>query len=141
MNKFILFLAIFSFSFFAHSQEKKKTSEQKLVVNDTIKIANEELEYEVTIIDAGFATWLASRAQPRNFYSEFFLENKNQFWVAEWNRRVLEPQRYDPMLYEMQINYDSSIHYGHEVNYLIYNYLVYFQNVNRQRLWGNVPMR
>ena len=141
MNKLILFLTIFSFSFFAYSQETKKTSEQKLIVNDTIKIVNEELEYEVTIIDAGFATWLASRAQPRNFYSEFFLENKNQFWVAEWNRRVLEPQRYDPMLYEMQINYDNNIHYGHEVNYLIYNYLVYFQNVNRQRLWGNVPMR
>ena len=141
MNKLILFLAIFSFSFFAHSQETKKTSEQKLIVNDTIKIVNEELEYEVTIIDAGFSVWLASRAQPRNYYSEFFLENKNQFWVSEWNRRVLEPQRYDPMLYEMQINYDNNIHYGHEVNYLIYNYLVYFQNVNRQRLWGNVPMR
>ena len=141
MNKLILFLAIFSFSFFARSQEAQKTIEQKLVVNDTIKIANEELEYEVTIIDAGFAVWLASRAQPRNYYSEFFLENKNQFWVSEWNRRVLEPQRYDAMLYEMQINYDNNIHYGYEVNYLIYNYLVYFQNVNRQRLWGNVPMR
>lgn len=123
------------------SQSRITKTADQTIVNDTIRIANDELEYEVMIIDVGFATWLNSRAQPRNFYSESFLENKNQFFVAEWNRRVLEPQRFDPMLYEMQINYDNNIHYGYEVNYLIYNYMIYFQNTYRQRLWGYVPIR
>ena len=141
MRKFVFLLALFFFSLKSISQESLKKTIPNSVVGDTIKIVNEELEYEVTIIDAGFAVWLASRAQPRNFYSESFLENKNQFFVSEWNRRVLEPQRFDPTLYELQINYDPSIHYGYEVNYLIYNYMIYFQNTYKQRLWGYVPIR
>lgn len=132
-----LVLYISTISCFSQNLENKSKS----VVGDTIKIANEELEYEVTIIDAGFANWLNSRAFPRNYNSETFLENKNQLYVAEWNRRVLEPQRFDPNLYEMQINYNSTIHYGYEVNYLIYNYMIYFQNTYRQKLWGYVPIR
>ena len=141
MRKFVFLLVLFFFSLKSISQESLKKTIPNSVVGDTIKIVNEELEYEVIIIDAGFAVWLASRSQPRNFYSESYLENKNQFFVSEWNRRVLEPQRFDPNLYEMQINYDPSIHYGYEVNYLIYNYMIYFQNTYRQRLWGYVPIR
>lgn len=118
-----------------------KEANAKVVKGDTIKIANEEVEYEVTIIDAGFSSWLYSRALPRNYYSLSYLESKNQWYVQEWNNRVLQPQRYDPNLYEMQINYSPSIHYGYEVNYLIYNYMVYFQNTYNQQLFGRVPPR
>ena len=111
------------------------------MVSDTIKIANEALEYEVTIIDAGFATWLNSRAFPRNYHSESFLEGKNRFYVTEWNNRASQPFKYDSNLYEMQINYDNSIHYGYEVNYLIYNYMIYFQNTYKQKLFGIIPAR
>jgi Family of unknown function (DUF6146) len=141
MKTNFIFFILFTTSIFCFSQDLDKKIVSKSVVGDTIKIANEELEYEVMIIDAGFATWLNSRAFPRKYHSESFLENKNQFFVAEWNRRVLEPQRFDPMLYEMQINYDSNTRYGYEVNYLIYNYMIYFQNTYKQRLWGNVPIR
>jgi hypothetical protein len=109
--------------------------------NDTIRIANDELEYEVIIIDSGFNTWLVSRAFPRRYHSQSFMENKNRLWIIEWNTRVLESFRYDPNLYGMTINYNSSIDYGYEVNYLIYNYLVYFQNTNKQKLFGYVPTR
>jgi len=110
-------------------------------ISDTVRIANDSLEYEVIIIDNGFSTWLASRAYPRNFYSLQYLENKNYLYVTEWNNRVLQPQRYNPNLYEMSINYRPDIHYGYEVNYLIYNYMIYFQNTYKQKLWGNVPSR
>lgn len=110
-------------------------------INDTVRIANDSLEYEVIIIDNGFSTWLASRAYPRNYYSLQYLENKNYLYVTEWNNRVLQPQRYNPNLYEMSINYRPDIHYGYEVNYLIYNYMIYFQNTYKQKLWGNVPSR
>lgn len=111
------------------------------VKGDTVTIANKDLEYEVTIIDPGFTSWLNSRAFQRGYHSESYLENKNQWYVSEWNRRVLQPQRYDPSLYEMQINYDPSIHYGYEVNYLIYNYMIYFQNKYKQKLLSIVPPR
>ncbi len=109
--------------------------------NDTVRIANDSLEYEVIIIDNGFTNWLASRAYPRNYYSLQYLENKNYLYVTEWNNRVLQPQRYNPNLYEMSINYRPDIHYGYEVNYLIYNYMIYFQNTYKQKLWGYVPSR
>jgi hypothetical protein len=109
--------------------------------NDTVRIANDSLEYEVIIIDNGFSTWLASRAYPRNYYSLQYLENKNYLYVTEWNNRVLQPQRYSPRLYEMSIDYRPDIHYGYEVNYLIYNYMIYFQNTYKQKLWGYVPSR
>ncbi|MET3027776.1 DUF6146 family protein [Flavobacterium sp. UW10123] len=109
--------------------------------NDTVRIANDSLEYEVIIIDNGFSTWLASRAYPRNYYSLQYLENKNYLYVTEWNNRFSQPQRYNPNLYEMSIDYRPDIHYGYEVNYLIYNYMIYFQNTYKQKLWGNVPLR
>jgi len=109
--------------------------------NDTVRIANDSLEYEVIIVDNGFTNWLASRAYPRNYYSLQYLENKNYLYVTEWNNRVLQPQRYNPNLYEMSIDYRPDIHYGYEVNYLIYNYMIYFQNTYKQKLWGYVPSR
>lgn len=113
----------------------------KVAVNDTVRIANDSLEYEVIIIDNGFSTWLASTALPRNYYSLTYLENKNYLYVTEWNNRVLQPQRYSPNLYEMTIDYRPNIHYGYEVNYLIYNYMIYFQNTYKQKLGGYVPIR
>ena len=118
--------------------KKEKTA---TTINDTVRIANEELEYEVIIIDPGFSNWLNSIALPRGYYSQSYLENKNQFYITEWNNRVSQPQRYSPNLYEMTINYDPTINYGYEVNYLIYNYMIYFQNRYKQRLFGHVPPR
>lgn len=110
------------------------SKEKELPKNDTIRIANEELEYEIIIIENGFNTWLASNARPRGFYSLPYLENKNYFFVTEWNIRASQPQRYNPNLYEMRIDYDSTIHYGYEVNYLLYNYFIYFQRKYNQKL-------
>ncbi|AWH85690.1 hypothetical protein HYN59_11485 [Flavobacterium album] len=107
-------------------------------VNDTVRIANDSLEYEVIIIDPGFTTWLASRARQRGYYSQPYLQNKNRFWVTEWNTRVMEPQRYGD-LYQMRIDYNYNVDYGYEVNYLLFNYLVYFQITNNQKLGGIVP--
>lgn len=109
--------------------------------SDTVRIANDSLEYEVIIIDNGFNFWLNSTALPRNYHSLSFLENKNYQYVTEWNNRVLQPNRYSPNLYEMRIDYQPQIHYGYEVNYLIYNYMIYFQNTYKQKLAGYVPLR
>ena len=109
--------------------------------SDTVRIANDKLEYEVLIIDPGFSSWLITNAYPRFYHSQSYLESKNQIWISEWNSRVLQPTRYNPNLYQMTIDYNPSIDYGYEVNYLIYNYLVYFQNTYKQKLFGYVPLR
>ncbi len=111
-----------------------QNKETNTKISDTVRIANDELQYEVIIIDPGYSTWLLSRAQPRNYYSLSFLEIKNLIFVNEWNRRVNQPFLYDPKLYELRIDYDPNIHYGYEVNYLIYNYFMYFQNRYKQKL-------
>ena len=103
---------------------------------DTIKIVNEEEEYEIIIIDPGFNSWLVSRAKPKGFYSQQFLENKNYQYVTTWNIRVNNPSRYSRDLYGMNIDYQPNIDYGYEVNYLLFNYFIYFQQTYRQRLAG-----
>ena len=107
--------------------------------NDTVRIANDSLEYEIIIIEPGFNLFINSYARPRGYYSQSFLENRNQFLVTEYNQRVLQPMNYNPDLYINQINYDQNIDYGYEVNYLLYNYFVYFSRNYNQRF--SVPTR
>lgn len=105
--------------------------------SDKIVIANDSLEYEVIIIDPGFSTYLTTTAYPRNYHTQSFLENKNNVWIREYNARA----RQGKSLYELPIDYESNIDYGYEVNYLLYNYMVYFQNKFNQKLGGYVPLR
>ncbi len=116
--------------------EREVFSQKK---GDTVSITNEETEYEIIIIDPGFNIWLQSIAQPEGYYSQSYLENRNRIYVINWNQRVLQPQRYGPNLYEMQIDYDPNIDYGYEVNYKLYNYFIYFQRKYNQRLGPFVP--
>lgn len=143
-NSFYIIVGVFSILLgCTTSKTTLPTNRAKTLIaqGDTVRIANDELQYEVIIIDPGFSTWLNSRAYPRGYYSQSYLESKNQLYVSEWNSRVLQPQLYDPNLYEMKISYDSNINYGYEVNYLIYNYFIYFQNTYKQKLFGAVPPR
>lgn len=108
---------------------------------DTIRIANDTLQYEVIIIDTGFSSWLASKALPRGYYSQNYLENKNRIYINEFNNRVIQPMRDEGNLYNMTIEFNPNTNYGYEVNYLIFNYMIYFQNKYKQKLDGYVPIR
>jgi hypothetical protein len=141
MKYFVLLFSIaFSLLFACNSSKTEKKFDAKPRLNsDTIRIVNKEIEYEVLIIDIGFSNWFNSNAKPRNYYSQFYLEARNNVWVLEWNRRAMLSSQYDPNLYEMSINYDTHIDYGYEVNYMIFNYLVYFQLKHNQKLGGFTP--
>lgn len=131
---------VFSLLIACNGAKSSTTFEDKPKLdNDTIRIANKEIEYEVIIIDGGFTSWFNSYAKPKNYYSQSYLENRNRTWVLEWNRRAMLPFQYNPNLYEMSINYESNTNYGYDVNYMIYNYLVYFQLTNNEKLGGFVP--
>lgn len=138
--KNIVFILFLCYLIYACSSGKQVSSasqnEIATTASDTVRIANDELEYEIIIIEPGFNSWLLSRAMPRNYYSQSFLESRNRVWVIEYNNRVMQPQRFNPNLYELQINYQSGIDYGYEVNYMLFNYLVYFQQTYKQQLGG-----
>ena len=106
---------------------------------EPVEIKDAESEYEIIIIEPGFYTWLNSIARPEGYYSQSFLENRNAIMAITWNQRVLQPNRFNPNLYELQINYDPSIDYGYEVNYKLYNYFIYFQRKYNQRLGPFLP--
>ncbi len=124
-----------------NSTKRTSTPSEEVTISgqDTVRIANEALEYEIIIIEPGFNTWLVATARPEGYYSQSFLESRNFLYVTEWNRRVLNGSQYDPNLYEMQIDYQQGIDYGYEVNYKLYNYFIYFQRRYKQRLTGFVP--
>lgn len=140
MKSFILILVTLGFLIGCSSNRSTVLGDQdeNLTQQDTVKIANEELEYEIIIIEPGFTYWLNSVARPEGYYSQSFLEGRNWIYVMEWNRRVLNPTQYGD-LYLMQIDYDPNIDYGYEVNYMLYNYFIYFQRKYKQRLAGFVP--
>lgn len=117
------------------SSRKMIDSSESVSENDTVRIANDSLEYEILIIEPGFYGWLATQ-RPRGYYEQDFLERKNQQFVSEWNRRVQNWQQYDGRLYELEINYQFNIDYGYEVNYLLYNYFLYFMQEYNQRFPG-----
>lgn len=101
-------------------------------ISDTVRIANDSLEYEIIIIEPGFNGWLVTQ-RPRGYYSQQFLESRNRLYVTEYNQRVMQPQLFDPNLYILQINYEQQTDYGYEVNYLLYNYFLFFEKQYRQR--------
>lgn len=142
MKNITLLLALSIFLWCCNTTKKDFASKKPRLATskDTIRIANDSLEYEIIIVDIGFNSWLISNAQPRGYYTQTYLESRNKFWVMEWNNRVMSPGRYNPNLYEMTIDYQAGIDYGYEVNYMLFNYLTYFQIVNRQRL-GSFEVR
>lgn len=101
--------------------------------NDTVRIVNDSLEYEILIIEPGFNTWLLTQP-PRQFYAQSTLEIRNKIMVINYNNKVLQPTRFNSNLYIQQIDYDNFTDYGYEVNYLLFNWFEFFQKQYKQKL-------
>ena len=129
MKKIILI--IIAISILTHCSTSKNTTTKK--TDNPIKIANEELEYEIIIFDNGFETYLNSIAKPLHYYSESYLENKNKFYVSIWNERARNPIKYNSSIYENVIDYDFNTHYGLEVNHKLYNYFKFVEYKYKER--------
>jgi len=136
MKNLLLISLVFISLFSCNTPKSVKNSKEIITTDqkqDTIRIANDELEYEIIILDIGFDSWLVTQ-RPMSYYSNQTLRMKNIFYVAEWNQRVLQPFNYSSNLYEQPINFDPNIDYGLEVNYLLYQYFQFFQKKYNQRL-------
>jgi len=110
---------------------KEIITETSFVKNDTIRIANDDLEYEIMIFEPGFEAWLVTQP-PMGHYGVSYLETRNKLLILEYNNRVFQDR--SRQLYEQEINYESNLHYGLEVNYLLFNYFTFFQQKYKQKL-------
>jgi hypothetical protein len=110
--------------------ESTKNTQKK---DQPVRIANDELEYEIIIFDSGFETYLQSISKPMNHYTESFLESRNRDYVITWNMRARNPLQYNSNIYENVIDYDPNIHYGLEVNYKLYNYFKFVEQKYQQQ--------
>ena len=127
-----IFILLFALLSCKSSIQKKDKPANLTTQNDTIRIANDSLEYEVIIIDGGFNSWLVQYGKPRGYYSQSYLEARNLDWVNAWNQSFYSARHRD--FFISTIDYQYGINYGYEVNYLLYNYLVYFQTTNKIKL-------
>ena len=130
---FLTLLTIIPFIFSCGVSSVKNPNIQK---EEPVVIANDSLEYEIIIIDLGFTNYLNTIAQPKNFYTQSFLEQRNLLFVNEWNNRVREPNRFNPNIYENIIEYQANTDYGYEVNYKLFNYFLFAQRKYNMSLFN-----
>lgn len=114
-------------------QPKPALDENSSTAADTLRIANDSLEYEIIIIEPGFNAWLATQP-PRGQYAQSTMEMRNWIKVKEYNLRVNSPSRFNKSIYVFPIEYERNVNYGYEVNYLLYNYFIFFEKRYNQRL-------
>lgn len=108
-------------------------SDKREVANDTVRIANDSLEYEIIIIEPGFNSWLVTQP-PRGYRSQSGMDISNDFKVTSYNLRANNPLQYGSNLYPFRIDYDRNVDYGYEVTYLLFNYFKFFEQRYNQRL-------
>lgn len=100
---------------------------------EPVRIANDSLEYEITIIDLGFTNYLIT-AKPESYYNQNSLETRNRVLVMEWNNRFRNPMQYSADIYGNEIDYQPNTDYGMEVNYKLYQYFQFAQKKYKMRL-------
>jgi len=118
------------------AQEYEVTEDAKVVLKQNELEGDDSLIYELYIIDAGFESWLISKAKPLGYHSQPYLESWNRRYVAEWNYRYTGGQ--NPDVIESSIDYLDHINYGLELNYKLYNYFVYVENELKLQLLPRV---
>lgn len=130
--KNIFYICLVGLVMYSCGSSKDRQMTDHRASNDTIKIANDSLNFELLIFEPTFDSWLAVQP-PIETYSLSYLEGKNRRYVSEYNRRALSPVVYGS-LYPQPINYDPFEEYGLKLNYMLFMYFEFFQEKYNQRL-------
>lgn len=118
-----IFLGII-LSLFICSCSSNKTAKHGKDSHQPAKVEKgDDGEWELTVFDAGYESFLATTARPRSLYTETFLKSRNQLLVNEWNA-LYYSGRYRNIV-ESDIDYDPNEKYGLEFEYRLYQVFAY----------------
>jgi len=135
MKNLVYIIVFTSLLIFSCGSQKNSSKISRVAEEEKpVRIANDSLEYEITIFDIGFNTYLNSIARPMSYYSNQFLSSRNIIFVREWNNRARNLTQFDGNIYENVIDYQSGIDYGLEVNYKLFWYFQFAQRKYNMKL-------
>jgi hypothetical protein len=121
--KNLIFITIFSAFIWSCSTTSKPNPEDQKPNIATQKKTDSADEWEVTVFDAEYETFVASRAQPKSMFTESSIKSRNTILVNEWNSRFYS--RVNPNFYEVAIDYDPNENYGFDFEYRMYQFFAY----------------
>lgn len=122
MKNFIILTIISVFIWSCVTNKKPQAEDQKPSIA-TQKKTDSADEWEITVFDAEYETFVASRAQPRSMFTESSLKSRNTILVTEWNSRFYSGTNRN--FYEVAIDYDPKENYGFEFEYRMYQFFAY----------------
>ncbi|MBV6881363.1 DUF6146 family protein [Epilithonimonas ginsengisoli] len=122
MKNFIILTIISVFIWSCVTNKKPRAEDQKPSIA-TQKKTDSADEWEITVFDAEYETFVASRAQPRSMFTESSLKSRNTILVTEWNSRFYSGTNRN--FYEVAIDYDPKENYGFEFEYRMYQFFAY----------------
>ncbi len=121
--KNIIGLALLSIFIWSCSAGKKPRAEDQSPAVAVQKKTDSADEWEITVFDAGYENFVATRALPRSMFTESYLKSRNTLLVSEWNSRFYSGV--NPSFYEVAIDYDPQENYGFEFEYRLYQFFAY----------------
>lgn len=122
MKNTIVLAIISAFIWSCSTSSKPKSEDQKPSIA-TQKKTDSADEWEITVFDAEYETFVASRAQPKAQFTESSLKSRNTILVSEWNNRFYSGT--NPNFYEVAIDYDPKENYGFDFEYRMYQFFAY----------------
>lgn len=122
MKNLFAFFIISGFIWSCSSKSKHLTENSKPNLS-TQKKTDSADEWEVTVFDTEYETFVATRAQPKSMFTESNLKSRNIILVNEWNSRFYS--NVNPNFYEVAIDYDQKENYGFDFEYRLYQFFAY----------------
>ena len=122
MKTISISLLLSFFVFAISAQERKSKSDTLCLVQP-----NDSTEYELIIFDVKFESWFLKNKKPKDFYSLSYYELKNQQYISYWNSYYMMGKYSDVI--ENYIDYDRSANYGLDLEFRLYYYFKYVENV------------
>ncbi len=122
MKNLIAILIISGFIWSCSSPSKILLENQKSSISTQKKIDSAD-QWEITVFDAEYENFVATRAQPKSMFTESSLKSRNTILVNEWNSRFFS--RANPNFYEVAIDYDQKESYGLDFEYRLYQFFAY----------------
>ena len=121
--KNLIVIAIISAFIWSCSTSSKPLAEDQKPSLATQKKTDSADEWEITVFDAEYENFVASRAQPKSMFTESSLKSRNTLLVTEWNNRFYSGV--NPNFYEVAIDYDPKENYGLDFEYRMYQFFAY----------------